>query len=117
MCTGMRQAWHYNLVSSDQLNQSGFKVVLDNYNTGSVLQQKPAFRMAGSDHPVSLPASKISSLYLLPVHWQPEGAPPPNTPWQHELDHDLPRNLVMLANGSNLTLEELVHLLMAHTPI
>eukprot|EP00961_Rhodomonas_salina_P025942 350508-Rhodomonas_salina.1 len=43
---------HYNLVSSDQLNQSGFKVVLDDYD--SVLQQKPAFRMAGSDHPVSL---------------------------------------------------------------
>eukprot|EP00961_Rhodomonas_salina_P075206 1009558-Rhodomonas_salina.1 len=71
--------------------------------------------MAGSDHPVSLPVAKIGSLYLLPVHWQ--GAPPPNTPWQHELDHDFPKNLAMLANGGNLTLKELVHLRMAHTPI
>eukprot|EP00961_Rhodomonas_salina_P216590 2925813-Rhodomonas_salina.2 len=67
---------HYNLVSSDQLNHSGFKVVLDDYN--SALQQKQAFRMAGATEPVSLLVAKIGSLYLLPVYWP--GAPIPDTP-------------------------------------
>eukprot|EP00961_Rhodomonas_salina_P215014 2904075-Rhodomonas_salina.2 len=102
---------HYNLVLSDQLNHSGFKVVLNDYD--SALQQKQAFRMAGATESVSLPVAKIRSLYLLPVYWP--GAPIPDTPWQCELDVDV--QFSMLANCGNLTLEELVHLLMAHTPI
>lgn len=100
----------YNLVASDQLNKLGFKVVLDEHD--SALQQKDAFRMAGSDQPVSLPVAKIGSLYLLPVDWA--GAPTPPTPWQRELDFDV--EFSFLAN-CNMTLEELVHLRMAHTPI
>eukprot|EP00961_Rhodomonas_salina_P229324 3099227-Rhodomonas_salina.2 len=102
---------HYNCVSSDQLNHSGFKVVLDDYD--SALQQKQAFCMAGATEPVSLPVAKIGSLYLLPVYWP--GAPIPDTPWQRELDVNV--QFSMLANCGNLTLEELVHLCMAHTPI
>eukprot|EP00961_Rhodomonas_salina_P192907 2602986-Rhodomonas_salina.3 len=69
--------------------------------------------MAGATEPVSLPVAKIGSLYLLPVYWP--CAPIPDTPWQRELDVDV--QFSMLANCGNLTLEELVHLHMAHTPI
>lgn len=104
----------YNLVSSDQLNQSGFAVVLD--NDDSALYQKEAYRMVGSNAPVTLPVAKIGALFLLPVHWP--GAPPPAHPWQAVSDptNDGHQLYSMLANG-NLTLEELVHLRMAHTPI
>eukprot|EP00961_Rhodomonas_salina_P196256 2648976-Rhodomonas_salina.1 len=42
--------------------------------------------MAGAEQPVSLPVSKIGSLYLLPVDWP--GAPAPPSQWQRELETD-----------------------------
>mmetsp|Transcript_61737 Transcript_61737/g.127622 ORF Transcript_61737/g.127622 Transcript_61737/m.127622 type:complete len:569 (+) Transcript_61737:1829-3535(+) len=85
---------HYNLVSSDQLNASAYDVLLT---------RDPRLRSLHftdeNRYPRHIPINKVGKLFNIPV--------------QHPADIEQP---CLLANCGNMSLEELFHLRMAHTP-
>jgi len=101
----------FNLVSGHQVEQA-YRIVLD--GDDSELQQRAVPHLVANDEPVKLPVTKIGRLYLLPIFWK--GATPPPTPWQAALTSS-PTEFSFNASVGSMSLEELFHLRMAHTPI
>eukprot|EP00286_Rhodomonas_abbreviata_P014033 CAMPEP_0181339602 /NCGR_PEP_ID=MMETSP1101-20121128/29358_1 /TAXON_ID=46948 /ORGANISM="Rhodomonas abbreviata, Strain Caron Lab Isolate" /LENGTH=1796 /DNA_ID=CAMNT_0023450611 /DNA_START=148 /DNA_END=5539 /DNA_ORIENTATION=+ len=100
-----------NLISGHQV-EADYKIILD--GDDSALHQRPRPHLVASQHPVKLPVAKIGRLYLLPIFWH--GATPPASQWQSALA-PTPVQCSFNANCGSMSLEELFHLRMAHTPI
>mmetsp|Transcript_61225 Transcript_61225/g.126463 ORF Transcript_61225/g.126463 Transcript_61225/m.126463 type:complete len:1000 (-) Transcript_61225:457-3456(-) len=86
---------HYNLVSSDQLNESKYDVLLTSNATLSSLHFRDSCNV--SRH---VPITKVGKLFDIPV-----------------FAHDEPDPIALVSNCGSMTLEELYHLRMAHTPL
>jgi len=84
----------YNLLSSDQLNDNGYGIELP------VDKKEAAVTSPADKHNVSIPISRVGKLYSIPVH---------RASHQDETAFN--------AVCGSMSLEELVHLRMAHTPI
>mmetsp|Transcript_57331 Transcript_57331/g.117328 ORF Transcript_57331/g.117328 Transcript_57331/m.117328 type:complete len:1978 (-) Transcript_57331:6636-12569(-) len=102
---------HFNLISGHQVEEN-YKIVLD--GDDSALYERRRHHLVAAHHPVKLPVAKIGRLYLLPIYWS--GATPPSTTWQAALA-SLPVDCSFNTNCGSMSLEELFHLRMAHTPI
>jgi len=102
----------FNLISGHQV-EAEYKIVLDGEES-ALYQREPRHHLVADNHPVKLPISKIGRLYLLPVFWM--GATPPSTTWQSALASS-PVECSFNATCGSMSLEELFHLRMAHTPI
>eukprot|EP00286_Rhodomonas_abbreviata_P028108 CAMPEP_0181313458 /NCGR_PEP_ID=MMETSP1101-20121128/14257_1 /TAXON_ID=46948 /ORGANISM="Rhodomonas abbreviata, Strain Caron Lab Isolate" /LENGTH=1511 /DNA_ID=CAMNT_0023420409 /DNA_START=376 /DNA_END=4908 /DNA_ORIENTATION=+ len=102
----------FNLVSGHQVEQA-YRIVLDGEDS-ELQERNPQPHLVGHAHPVKLPVAKIGRLYLLPIFWK--GAAPPPTPWQAALTSS-PTEFSFHSNCGSMSLEELFHLRMAHTPV
>mmetsp|Transcript_60023 Transcript_60023/g.123247 ORF Transcript_60023/g.123247 Transcript_60023/m.123247 type:complete len:378 (+) Transcript_60023:848-1981(+) len=86
---------YYNLLATDQLNYAGYTITLPADKSQSSL----TYVHPHTNDITTIPRSKVGRLHDLPVH-----------------DRDLPYDAA-LVNTSNMSLEELFHLWMAHTPV
>mmetsp|Transcript_60528 Transcript_60528/g.124585 ORF Transcript_60528/g.124585 Transcript_60528/m.124585 type:complete len:505 (+) Transcript_60528:1524-3038(+) len=101
-----------NLISGHQVEQE-YKIVLDG-DDSALHQRQQHHHLVAAKHPVKLPVAKIGRLYLLPIFWT--GATPPATQWQSALASPT-QQYSFNATCCSMSLEELFHLRMAHTPI
>eukprot|EP00286_Rhodomonas_abbreviata_P021100 CAMPEP_0181305828 /NCGR_PEP_ID=MMETSP1101-20121128/9952_1 /TAXON_ID=46948 /ORGANISM="Rhodomonas abbreviata, Strain Caron Lab Isolate" /LENGTH=1956 /DNA_ID=CAMNT_0023411799 /DNA_START=677 /DNA_END=6547 /DNA_ORIENTATION=+ len=83
---------YYNLLATDQLHDAGYSILLDENRQHSMLTSKKLL--------TNIPMSRVGRLHDLPVH-----------------EHALPETTAFLGSNSNLSLEELFHMRMAHTPV
>mmetsp|Transcript_68603 Transcript_68603/g.143115 ORF Transcript_68603/g.143115 Transcript_68603/m.143115 type:complete len:1720 (-) Transcript_68603:7252-12411(-) len=103
---------YLNLISCHQVEQQ-YCIVLDG-NESALYEREHVHHLVAQHHPVKLPVAKIGRLYLLPIHWR--GADAPATPWQAAL-HATPTEYSFNCNCGTMSLEELMHLRIAHTPV